>query len=120
MKSREQYFNLLTTACIFSVFILFFSIFTMFIPQAYTEEPKTLPPGNTVRTSIFTIGEIAVKYNIIFVGERRFRVTPTTTILDYQGQNIPLNLIPVPSKAEITYRLLGYNKEPLVDRIRLK
>jgi len=92
----------------------------MIIPQAYTEEPKTLPPGNTVRTSIFTIDEIAVKYNIIFVGERRFRVTPTATILDYQGQNIPLSLIPVPSRAEITYRLLGYNKEPLVDRVQLK
>ncbi len=92
----------------------------MFIPHAYTEEPKTLPPGVTVRTSIFTIGEIAVKYNIIFVGERRFRVTPTATILDYLGQNIPLSLIPVPSRAEITYRLLGYNKEPLVDRIQLK
>ena len=117
MKSRKPYFNNLLKASIFSIFILFFS---MFIPHAYTEEPKTLPPGVTVRTSIFTIGEIAVKYNIIFVGERRFRVTPTATILDYLGQNIPLSLIPVPSRAEITYRLLGYNKEPLVDRIQLK
>ena len=82
-------------------------------------EPVTMPAGS-LRVNVFTIEDKADKYRFIFVGERRFRVSPTATILDYNGESIPLSSLPVPCRAKVTYYLFGDNRDPLVEKIQQK
>lgn len=81
---------------------------------------KTIISADPLKVNVFTIEDKADKYRFIFVGERRFRVSPTATILDYRGESIPLSSLPVPCRAKITYYLFGDNRDPLVEKIQQK
>ena len=68
-----------------------------------------------------TIESVEPAYNYIFIGERRFRVSPTAAILDNSGRkSLPLRLLPLPCKAMVTYHLYGDHRDPLVVKIHLK
>ena len=115
MKRRKQYLALSTTLFSALATIFLFGI----IAQAHAEEPP-INPVNPLMVSMVTINDKADKYNFIFVGERRFRVSHTATILNYRGKSISLRLLPIPCSAEITYHLFGDNRDPLVQKIQLK
>ena len=87
--------------------------------QAFAKEPILTPQGMQ-KTQIVTIDDKAENYRLIFVGERRFRISPSAKILDYAGNPIPLKFFLVPCKAKITYRLFGDNRDPQVDKIQLQ
>jgi hypothetical protein len=52
-------------------------------------------------------------HNFILVGERHFLLTKKTTFLDLNGQDIALDALPVPCKADIKY-LLRMDEDPLL------
>ncbi|MBW1863515.1 MAG: hypothetical protein JRJ02_14260 [Deltaproteobacteria bacterium] len=87
--------------------------------RAYAKEPIITPQG-LQKIKVVTISDKAEKYNFIFVGEQRFRVSSSAIILDYGKKPIHLRFLAVPCKAEITYRLFGYNRDPLIEKIQLK
>jgi hypothetical protein len=55
----------------------------------------------------------------VVAGERRFRVTKATTIVDAGGTEIMLSALPVPCRARITYRQ-GVDGYPVALRIKLR
>ena len=89
------------------------------IPEAQGK-PPVFTPLQTVKAEVVEITEIVEKYNFIFVGERRFRVSTTAGILDRNGENIQLRLLPVPVRAKLTYQLFGENRDPLVIKIQVR
>ena len=92
----------------------------MIIAQEALAKTPAAMPTNSLEVGVFTIEDKADKYNFIFIGERRFRVSPTATILDYRGESIPLSSLPVPCRAKITYHLFGDNRDPLIEKIQQK
>jgi hypothetical protein len=58
-------------------------------------------------------------HHAILVGERYFLLTEKTTFLDLNGQNIALDALPVPCKADIKY-LLRMDEEPLLLELVIK
>lgn len=106
---------------IFFGFVLVMSLFFMTgqMEQARAQKNGVLPAGD-VRVLTVEIDGMDVKHNFIFITERRFRVSHTAAILNVRGEKIPFKLLRVPSRAEITYRLFGDNRDPLVEKIQLK
>ena len=115
MKRRKQYLALSTAPFTALATIFLFGI----IAQVHAEGPP-INPVNPLMVSIVTIDAKADKYNFVFVGERRFRVPNTATILNRVGRSITLRSLPVPCKAEITYLLFGDNRDPLIEKIQLE
>jgi len=77
---------------------------------------ETLPEGS-LRTAVV---EVQGKTNhSILVGERHFLLTKKTTLLDLDGQNIALDALPVPCKADIKY-LLRMDEDPLLLQLGIK
>lgn len=103
---------------LFATLVLIFLPITM-LDHAHAGRPVMLS-RNDLRVSTVTIDNMADKYNFIFVGERRFRVSPTAAILDYSGKSIPLGFLPIPCRAKMTYHLFGDNRDPLVIKIQLR
>ena len=89
------------------------------ISQAHAEKPAIMSEGVS-KVILVEIDNKVAKYSFIFVGERRFRVSSTTTILDHSRKRITLELLPIPCRAKITYRLFGDNRDPMVEKIQLK
>ena len=100
---------------LYSVLLITFLFFTAVL----TPEPVDAA-GGEIRTSEVDIDDKTDKYNAIFVGERRFRVSPTAAILDINKKEIPLSLVPIPCRAKIEYFLFGDHREPLIKSIQLK
>ena len=94
-------------------------LYISWISDAQGKQP-VFTPQQTVRAEVVDITEIAEKYNLIFVGERRFRVSTTAGILDRNGKRIPLHFLPVPVRATLTYQLFGENRDPLVIKIQVR
>ncbi len=117
MKRRKQHSNLLLKTLYTSLTVILLS---MIIAQEALAKTPVAMPTNLFEVGVFTIEDKADKYRFIFVGERRFRVSPTATILDYNGESIPLSSLPVPCRAKITYYLFGDNRDPLVEKIQQK
>lgn len=77
-----------------------------------------ISPVNQQKVVVMTIQEVVPDFNFIFFGEQRFRVTPSATILDYRGNDIPLSRLPVPCQAEVSFVLFGDTRDPLIYSIR--
>jgi len=95
-------------------------LLSMVMAQGVLAGKSVIIPADPLRVKVFTIEDKADKYRFIFVGERRFRVSPTATILDYNGESIPLSYLPIPCRAKVTYYLFGDNRDPLVEKIQQK
>ena len=102
---------------------MFYSVlFISFLFAVHTPEPVD---AAGVEIKIKTSSEVNIddktdKYNAIFVGERRFRLSSTVVILDINKKEIPLSLVPIPCRAKIEYFLFGDHREPLIKSIQLK
>lgn len=77
---------------------------------------ETLPNG-FLRTAVVEIQ--GKTHHSILVGERHFLLTKKTTLLDLDGQNIALDALPVPCKADIKY-LLRMDEDPLLLQVVIK
>jgi hypothetical protein len=113
MSKRNQ--DVLTRALIAVVIVI--SCFIT-IPVCAAEKPAT--PGNALQVRVVTIDDMDHNHNLIFVEERRFRVSPSATIVDRWGRALKLKDLKIPCKAKITYHLFGDHRDPLVKRIRLR
>ena len=89
------------------------------VPEAKGKQP-VFTPLQTVKAEVVEITEIADKFHLIFIGERRFRVSITAGILDRNGKKTQLGLLPVPVRAKLTYQLFGENRDPLVLKIQVR
>lgn len=83
-------------------------------------QPPTIQPGDTLTVATVTINEKSAPYNYIFVGERRYTVSPSAAILDHRGRTMPLWALPVPCGARISYRQYGDHRAPFVEKIQLR
>ena len=77
---------------------------------------ETLPKG-LLRTAVVEVH--GKTHDAILVGERHFLLTKETTFLDLNGQNIELDALPVPCKADIKY-LLRMDEDPLLLQLVIK
>ena len=77
---------------------------------------ETLPKG-FLRTAVVQV-QGKTDHSII-VGERHFLLTKKTTFLDLNAQNISLDALPVPCKADIKY-LLRMDEDPLLLQLVIK
>ena len=77
---------------------------------------ETLPKG-FLRTAVVEVK--GKTHHAIIVGERHFQVKNKTTFLDLNGQNIALDTLPVPCKADIKY-LLRMDENPLLLELAIK
>ena len=102
---------LYAAACLFLIMVL--------AAQVHAGNPAA-DPRNTLRASMVVIKDKAEKYNLIFVGERPFRVSTSAVILDYNKEKIPLSSLRTPCQAKITYRLFGDNRYPMVEKIHVQ
>lgn len=80
---------------------------------------ETQKTGEIRATARMTISEVAAEYNLIYVTERAFRVTPEAAVLDGAGNEISLKELSPPFKAMVTYVLTGGNQRPLVTGIKV-
>ena len=103
--------NVYVGACL--LLLLAFSV------QVHAGNPVA-DPRNTLRASVVVITDKAEKYNFIYVSERPFRVSTSAVILDYNDEKIPLGSLRTPCKAKISYRLLGDNRHPMVEKIQVQ
>ena len=116
MKKKTEPDLLSKTVCASLALILLSMIMVQEALAGRSANKSAVP----LMVKVFTIEDKADKYRFIFVGERRFRVSPTATILDYNGESIPLGYLPVPCRAKVTYYLFGDNRDPLVEKIQQK
>ncbi|MGD8983310.1 MAG: hypothetical protein PVH99_04695 [Desulfobacteraceae bacterium] len=77
---------------------------------------ETLPKG-FLRTAVVEVQ--GKTHHSILVGERHFLLTENTTFLDLNGQNMELDKLPVPCKADIKY-LLRMDEDPLLLELVIK
>ena len=77
---------------------------------------EALPKG-FLRTAVVEIN--GKTHHSVIVGERNFQLTENTTFLDLNGQNIDLDALPVPCKADIKY-LLRMDEDPLLLQLVIK
>jgi hypothetical protein len=68
---------------------------------------------------VVTIGEKSEETNQVFVGESRFRVPPGTPIQDHRGRSLTLRELPIPCRAEITYKISS-SRERVAEKIQMK
>ena len=74
------------------------------------------PPKGFIRSALVMIeGKTS---DAIVVSERHFVVTEATTIVTAKGKKIELSALPIPCKAEITYRL-RMDQDPVALKIRI-
>ena len=114
---REKQHSGLSAVLVAAAIVIFLPI--LLIAHAHAEPPVILSM-NTLKVRTVQIDGKSDKYNFIFVCERRFRVSPTASILNYRGENIPLKRLPIPCRAKITYHLFGDNRDPFVEKIQLR
>ncbi|KPK20827.1 MAG: hypothetical protein AMK69_23180 [Nitrospira bacterium SG8_3] len=96
------------------VVFLLLLFFLISKPAIGFSEP--LPKG-LLRTAVVEVN--GKTHHSILVGERDFELTETTTFLDLNGQNIELDKLPVPCKADIKY-LLRMDENPLLLELAIK
>jgi hypothetical protein len=101
----------LTVLALWIVLLLAFTLFKPAIGFSKTA-PKRL-----IRSALVTIGGKTT--DAVLVGERRFLVTETTTIVMPEGGKIELAALPVPCEAEIKYQL-RMDEDPVTLKIRVK
>ncbi len=77
---------------------------------------ETQPKG-FMRTAVVQVH--GKTHHSIIVGERNFLLTEKTTFLDLNGQDIALDALPVPCKADIKY-LLRMDEDPLLLQLVIK
>jgi hypothetical protein len=77
---------------------------------------ETLPKG-FLRTAVVEV--LGKTHHAIIVGERYFVLTEKTIFLDLNGENIALDTLPVPCKADIKY-LLRMDEDPLLLELLIK
>ena len=77
---------------------------------------ENLPKG-FLRTAVVEV--LGKTHHAILVGERYFLLTEKTTFLDLNGENIALDTLPVPCKADIKY-LLRMDEDPLLLELAIK
>jgi len=75
------------------------------------------PPKSSERTRLMTIeGKTS---DAILISDHRFIVTESTTILNMRGRTIRFSALPVPCRAQITYRL-RVDGDPVVLEIKVE
>jgi len=93
---------------------LVFSLLFLLLPV--TGFSESLPKGLIRSGSVIIQGKTS---DAIVVSERHFVVTEATTIVTIEGEKIQLSALPVPCKAEITYRL-RMDQDPVTLKISIK
>ena len=115
MKKAKQRLLLCTAL----VGLLFFTP----VSKSNARETPKVPENVAEKLKMVAVVRIdgkSAEYNYIFINERRFRVSPDAEIIDYGGSERPLSWLPTPCRAEITYRMYGDHRHPLVEKIVLK
>ena len=96
------------------LWFVFLALFSLFRPSPGLSES---PGRNLIKSgSVMIEGKTA---DAVVVGERHFLVTEATTIRDVKGKTIDLSALPIPCKAEISYRL-RMDEDPVALSISIK
>jgi hypothetical protein len=82
-------------------------------------KPQPGPDPSLLIQDTVTIDDKAESFRYIFVKERRFRVSETAVILDYNGKKMTLMDLPIPVRAKISFRLFGDNRHPIINKIQI-
>jgi len=119
MKTKKGRYHLIVSLLVASLFI-----FPGLLKDAQAQEDikrmRLLRTERKPHIDTVTIENKAEKNRFIFVGDRKYRVSPGAVILGYDGKEIPLGQLPAPCKAEISYRYGGPHSYPMVEKILLK
>lgn len=96
------------------LWIVFLALFLLLTPAEGLT--KNSPKSLLTRSGAVTIdGKTG---DAVLVSERHFAVTEATIILDLNNKEIQLSDLPVPCKADITYRLI-MDQDPLTLKIKV-
>jgi hypothetical protein len=115
MCSRERFF---TFASFWRV-VLGISL-TLGIATTALAKKVAVKPGDELSVRVVSIVTKSADFHYVFIGERRFRVSTSAEIIDRDGREIPLGRLATPCSAEVTYRLFGDHRDPMIYKIRMK
>jgi len=96
---------------------MFITVLLMSAPVAGSEAVPPPPPAQTGNVTGLVHDKVA---DAVFMNERRFVVPEDTQIWSLSGKPIELKDLPVPCKAEILYRLLPGQEDPVCQQLKVK